>query len=409
MTRIIVKNSSTAEKRPNPANLLDGELAANLNGSSPGLFFKNSSGNLVKVGPVAYQSTAPNASPPSGGATGNCEGELWADTSSGAPILKIYTGSTWKTPFPNSSNLTGNTDQSNTALGIGAKTNVSGVCIGVNAGTGGGTNGNRVNIGYNAKGSGDSSVIIGAYAGETTGPNLSGNVFIGYQAGQNAQCSQGTFIGYQAGKNAKAGMTAVGYGALSVCTGSSGTAVGIGALGKCTTGGGNLAIGIQALGNITTGSNNTAIGETAGESLSGAASGNICVGMGAGTSGAGTGNVCVGNGAGAGVTGSNNLFIGLSCTAGAGTNGSTVIGTPPSLGALSGEVLLCDNSGNIRLRFNSSGAMSPDGTSYGTSGAALVSQGPSSPPKWAVGATGSFVSHDGSTVVVENGVITQVY
>jgi len=88
--------SNTANKRPDPTALADGRPAVNTNAVSPGLFFKDSAGNLVKVGPVHVGTTAPNASPASGGATGNSLGEQWLDTSGGVYVLKIWDGSAWR-------------------------------------------------------------------------------------------------------------------------------------------------------------------------------------------------------------------------------------------------------------------------------------------------------------------------
>lgn len=87
--------SSTANKRPLPAGMSDGQLAINTNLASPGLFLKNSNGDLVKVGPVHVGTTAPNASPAAGGETGNTTGELWLDTSLTPNELKTWSGSAW--------------------------------------------------------------------------------------------------------------------------------------------------------------------------------------------------------------------------------------------------------------------------------------------------------------------------
>ena len=88
--------SSTANKRPLPGSMSDGQIAINTNTSSPGLFFKDSAGALVKVGPVHVGSTAPNASPASGGETGNTVGEQWLDTSGSTYVFKIWDGSAWR-------------------------------------------------------------------------------------------------------------------------------------------------------------------------------------------------------------------------------------------------------------------------------------------------------------------------
>ena len=87
--------ASTADKRPTPAAMADGQLAMNTNLASPGLFFKDSNGDLVKVGPVHVGTTAPNATPASGGQTGNSKGEQWLDTGGTNPVFKIWDGSNW--------------------------------------------------------------------------------------------------------------------------------------------------------------------------------------------------------------------------------------------------------------------------------------------------------------------------
>lgn len=89
--------ASTAHKRPTPGSMSDGQLAINTNLASPGLFFKNSNGDLVKVGPVHVGTTAPNVAPASGGQTGNSLGELWLDTAGTNPVLKTYNGTAWVT------------------------------------------------------------------------------------------------------------------------------------------------------------------------------------------------------------------------------------------------------------------------------------------------------------------------
>lgn len=73
----------------------DGQIAINTNVASPGVFVKDSSGDLVKIGPVHIGSSAPNASPATGGETGNTTGELWLDTSLTPSELKTWDGSSW--------------------------------------------------------------------------------------------------------------------------------------------------------------------------------------------------------------------------------------------------------------------------------------------------------------------------
>tara|TARA_Y100000052_G_scaffold13008_1_gene12645 strand:- start:465 stop:1073 length:609 start_codon:yes stop_codon:yes gene_type:complete len=66
---IKLKRSSTANKRPIPSLLGSGEPVVNTNEASPALFFKDTNGNLVKVGPVHIGTNAPNSSPASTAAT----------------------------------------------------------------------------------------------------------------------------------------------------------------------------------------------------------------------------------------------------------------------------------------------------------------------------------------------------
>ena len=89
--------SSTANKRPVPSGMSDGQLAVNSNLASPGLFLKDSNGDVVKVGPTHIVTTAPNVSPASGGQAGNSKGEQWLDTSGGLYLFKVWDGTAWRT------------------------------------------------------------------------------------------------------------------------------------------------------------------------------------------------------------------------------------------------------------------------------------------------------------------------
>ena len=96
-TNIQLLRSSVAQKRPQPASLLDGQPAANINVSEPGLFFKATDGSLFKVGPVAITSSgnAPNAA--ASGPSGNAAGETWLDgrASYANAVLKVFNGTQW--------------------------------------------------------------------------------------------------------------------------------------------------------------------------------------------------------------------------------------------------------------------------------------------------------------------------
>ena len=90
--------SGTANKRPTTA-IADGQIALNTNLSSPGLFFKDSTGaEILKIGPVHVGATAPNVSP--AGSAGNSTGEVWLDTSLTPVGVKIWNGSAFVNATP---------------------------------------------------------------------------------------------------------------------------------------------------------------------------------------------------------------------------------------------------------------------------------------------------------------------
>ena len=96
-TNIQLLRSSIAQKRPQPAPLLDGQAAINMNSLEPGLFFKLTDGNLTKIGPTCVNTTgfAPNSSP--AGFNGNAVGETWFDGRSAfsSPVMKVWNGGAW--------------------------------------------------------------------------------------------------------------------------------------------------------------------------------------------------------------------------------------------------------------------------------------------------------------------------
>ena len=113
--------SSTADKRPLPGSMADGQLALNSNATSPGLFFKDSAGALVKVGPVHVGTTAPNVSPATGGQAGNSKGEQWLDTTGGTYVFKVWDGTAWRSESGTFVDINGDTMTG--ALGIIAGSN----------------------------------------------------------------------------------------------------------------------------------------------------------------------------------------------------------------------------------------------------------------------------------------------
>ncbi len=86
------KRSGDENRRPDPTTLEQGQVAVNYNNDTPGMFFKNSTGGLVKVGPCAIGATAP--APVNW--TELSVGELWLDTSiPGINHLKVWSGTAW--------------------------------------------------------------------------------------------------------------------------------------------------------------------------------------------------------------------------------------------------------------------------------------------------------------------------
>jgi hypothetical protein len=90
---IQILRSLEAKKRPNPANLLPGQLAANINPAEPGLYFSDTAGNLRKVGPCHIGPVPPNSGVLPPALSGNCIGEMWYDTVN--EELKIWNGLAW--------------------------------------------------------------------------------------------------------------------------------------------------------------------------------------------------------------------------------------------------------------------------------------------------------------------------
>jgi len=83
--------SSTANKRPTASGLADGQLGINTASGTPGVFFKDSAGTVVKVGPAHVGASAPNVLP--AGSAGNSLGELWVNNGTTINGLNYFTGS----------------------------------------------------------------------------------------------------------------------------------------------------------------------------------------------------------------------------------------------------------------------------------------------------------------------------
>jgi len=79
--QIQLKKSAVSQKQPFASDLAVGELALNYNADGPFLTCKDTAGNVRKLNNVWVGATAPTA--PSAG-------DLWLDTSSATPVLKVY-------------------------------------------------------------------------------------------------------------------------------------------------------------------------------------------------------------------------------------------------------------------------------------------------------------------------------
>lgn len=89
----LLKRSGTPDKRPDPTAMALGEIDLNYDATTGGVFYKDSNGDVVKVGSAQVSATAPNATP--AGSAGNSTGEFWYDTANSE--LKLWNGSTWVT------------------------------------------------------------------------------------------------------------------------------------------------------------------------------------------------------------------------------------------------------------------------------------------------------------------------
>jgi len=98
--------SGTATKRPVASGLAFGQVAVNYNEADPAVYLRGDANALIKVSPVFVGSTAPNATPASGGSAGNSKGEQWLDTASSPPTPKIWNGSVFVSSYTFTSGTT---------------------------------------------------------------------------------------------------------------------------------------------------------------------------------------------------------------------------------------------------------------------------------------------------------------
>ena len=90
----LLLRSGNASDRPSGNIFVNGELAINFGAADPGLYFEDSAGGVIKIGPSAYGNSPPNATPV--GLAGNSQGELWTDSTTTTYYLKVWNGTTWQ-------------------------------------------------------------------------------------------------------------------------------------------------------------------------------------------------------------------------------------------------------------------------------------------------------------------------
>lgn len=223
------------------------------------------------------------------------------------------------------------------------------------------------------------------------GDGSSSSIYIGKDAGKNYDLNymdetNNIGIGWKALYSNISGSKNVAIGTFTLSaltTGYYNTALGHYSLNQITTGGGNTGIGDAVLANNTSGGSNTGLGMLAGVyNISG--NGNTFIGVSSGFRSTGSGNTFIGKDAGALIYGGNyNVILG-------GNDGWGIAG-------LNNHIIIADGQGNERLKINNSGAYYV-GSSYGTSGQVLTSNGTGGAPTWQTvsGSGGGFWTDAGS-------------
>jgi hypothetical protein len=88
---LLLKRTGVAQKRPDPAFMALGELNLNYNESAGGLYYKDSTNAVRKVGPTHVGPVPPNDL--AVGSVGHSVGEAWFDTSTND--FKVWDGTAW--------------------------------------------------------------------------------------------------------------------------------------------------------------------------------------------------------------------------------------------------------------------------------------------------------------------------
>jgi len=190
----------------------------------------------------------------------------------------------------------------------------SNLCIGINAGKALTTGDGNVFIGLNSGSTATQSsenVFIGILAGANAVQNATGNVFVGYMAGNLSNGGSNVLIGYKAGDSLTTGSNNVfiGYDAGGAVSDKS-SCIFIGRdAGLANDGNDNLAIGAYSFAGTGTAVRTVALGKNSGNLIT---NGNYNTLLGYGTGASlttGEANLFIGYNAGANETGSNKLYI----------------------------------------------------------------------------------------------------
>jgi len=296
MAQFLLKRSGTADKRPDPAQMVLGELDLNYDAITGGVFYKDSGGTVVKIGPAQVSATAPNATP--AGSAGNALGEFWYDTGSSA--LCIWNGSAWAVAGGSGIPCACITGQGALITGTAASTPVA-LAVG--------TAGQVLTVDLTCS-SGLKWATPGSASNAT--PTVAGSL-LGCSTADVAAVGCNALL-----NNTATGMTAVGSFALCANTsGANNTAIGSCSMRCSLTGGCNTAIGVCTLFSSTSASNNTAIGYQS-QFSNNSGTQNTSVGVSSLLISTGNRNTAIGALAGCNITtGSLNVVIGCGVTVGA--------------------------------------------------------------------------------------------
>ena len=84
--KVQLKHSATKGKVPLATDLVNGELALNINSESPAAYIKDSAGNVIQLAGLTGSETAP-ATPTTG--------QVWVDSSQTPNVINVWNGASW--------------------------------------------------------------------------------------------------------------------------------------------------------------------------------------------------------------------------------------------------------------------------------------------------------------------------